>query len=226
MRDWIPTYTGRAIDPVEDPRPESICIEDIAHSLSSMARWNGAAKKVCTVAEHSVIVSRDVRLSINKVRAKKYKKFPTKTPIEYRQGLEIILVALLHDSGEAYLPDCPKPYKSKVFFKTRRGLEPFAEVEKRLFKVILEGLGYRIVLDHILDDLAIKLIKESDERSLMLEANSQINKPPGWSSDNKDQIDWIEKFDPLGQVEAESLFLNEYLELRNEIESFERIHSE
>lgn len=47
------TYTGRTFYPF-DPRPEDICIEDIAHSLSNMCRFCGHVREFYSVAEHSV----------------------------------------------------------------------------------------------------------------------------------------------------------------------------
>lgn len=38
--DWIQTYTGRQFWPM-NPRQEDVCIEDIAHALSMLCRYNG-----------------------------------------------------------------------------------------------------------------------------------------------------------------------------------------
>ena len=40
MREKIRTFSGIHMSPA-DPRPEEICIEDIAHALSLMTRANG-----------------------------------------------------------------------------------------------------------------------------------------------------------------------------------------
>ena len=37
---WCATYTGMQFWPL-DPRPEDICIEDIAHALALQCRFNG-----------------------------------------------------------------------------------------------------------------------------------------------------------------------------------------
>jgi hypothetical protein len=83
--DWIQTFTGGAFWPL-DPRVEDIRIEDIAHALSMLCRYNGHCTRFYSVAEHSVYVSRLV------------------AP-EHR------LAALLHDASEAYLADVPRPVK-------------------------------------------------------------------------------------------------------------------
>lgn len=83
--DWVQTYTGRQFWPL-DPRPEDVCLEDIAHALSMLCRFNGHCTKFYSVAEHSVYVSRNV-------------------PPEHA------LWALLHDAAEAYVADVPRPLK-------------------------------------------------------------------------------------------------------------------
>ncbi|MBF0164542.1 MAG: phosphohydrolase [Magnetococcales bacterium] len=82
---WIQTYTGRQFWPL-DGRPEEVEIEDIAHSLGMLCRFNGHCRRFYSVAEHSVWVSRLVEEP------------------DARWGL-------LHDAAEAYLSDLPKPLK-------------------------------------------------------------------------------------------------------------------
>jgi len=53
---WITTYTGKRFYPL-DPQVEDINIEDIAHSLSQICRFNGHIRKFYSVAQHCVIVS-------------------------------------------------------------------------------------------------------------------------------------------------------------------------
>lgn len=83
--DWMQTYTGRQFWPIH-PRPDEINIEDIAHALSMMCRYNGHCRTFYSVAEHSVLVSRHV-------------------PPEHA------LWALLHDASEAYIADIVRPAK-------------------------------------------------------------------------------------------------------------------
>lgn len=85
---WIETFTGKAIHPLE-PKAEDICIEDIAHALSNICRFNGHTSQFYSVAEHSVFVMLNV-------------------PIQHR------VAALLHDATEAYLCDLPRPIKHNV----------------------------------------------------------------------------------------------------------------
>jgi 5'-deoxynucleotidase YfbR-like HD superfamily hydrolase len=83
--DWIQTFTGRKFWPL-DPRPSEVFIEDIAHSLSNLCRFNGHCTTFYSVAEHSVLVSENV---------------PSR----------LALLALLHDAPEAYFSDIPRPVK-------------------------------------------------------------------------------------------------------------------
>ena len=85
---WIQTFTGKKF-PLDNPDPELIDIEDIAHALSLLCRFNGHCTKFYSVAEHSVHVSREIA--------------PT-----------LAMVGLLHDAAEAYLGDVPSPLKSQL----------------------------------------------------------------------------------------------------------------
>jgi hypothetical protein len=82
---WIQTYTGKKFYPL-DPKIEDICIEDIAHALSMICRFNGHCNRFYSVAEHSIIISDFLPVGEN-------------------------LAGLLHDGAEAYFCDLPRPIK-------------------------------------------------------------------------------------------------------------------
>lgn len=86
--DWIQTYTGKQFWPL-DPRPEHICIEDIAHALSNLCRYTGHTNKFYCVAQHSCFASHLV---------------PSK----------FALWGLLHDAAEAYIGDMSRPLKGML----------------------------------------------------------------------------------------------------------------
>lgn len=86
--DWIQTFTGRKFYPVA-PRAADVAIEDIAHALSLLCRFNGHCAAFYSVAEHSVRVAAAL-------------------PRELR------LWGLLHDAAEAYLGDVPRPLKRNL----------------------------------------------------------------------------------------------------------------
>jgi hypothetical protein len=108
--DWFQTYTGKKFYPF-DPRPEEICIEDIAHSLSMQCRFAGHCREHYSVAEHSVRGS------------------------AYLRG-ELALHFLLHDAAEAYLVDLPRPLKRTGVFGWL-----YRRVERRLELVIAEAFA-------------------------------------------------------------------------------------
>ena len=54
--DWLSTYTGKQFYPL-DPREEDVDINDIVHSLSQQARFNGHSVKFYSIAQHSTLVS-------------------------------------------------------------------------------------------------------------------------------------------------------------------------
>ena len=57
-RAWQRMLSGRRLD-LLDPSPLDIEIEDIAHGLARVARWNGQTKGdwAFSVAQHSVLVN-------------------------------------------------------------------------------------------------------------------------------------------------------------------------
>lgn len=88
---FLQTHAGHAFYPKEGVVTE-IEIEDIAHALSHICRYNGHCRKFYSVAEHSVLVSRIIR-----------KMWP--------DDLEAIWAGLLHDATEAYVGDVTTPLK-------------------------------------------------------------------------------------------------------------------
>jgi len=88
--DWIGTYTGKHFY-IIDPRPEEVCIEDIAHALSQICRFNGHTVTTYSVAVHC--------LNVEKYLSERgYDKLTR-------------LYGLLHDAPEAYIGDITRPLK-------------------------------------------------------------------------------------------------------------------
>jgi uncharacterized protein len=107
---WITTSTGRHWYP-KDPEGSEYCIEDIAHALSMLCRFNGHCSRFYSVSEHSVWVSRLVT--------------------QAGHGLW----GLLHDASEAYLVDIPRPVK---YLPEMAG---YRELEGRTMWAILTSFG-------------------------------------------------------------------------------------
>ena len=62
-RAWQRMLSGRRLD-LLDPSPLDVEVEDIAHGLARVARWNGQTfgDHAFSVAQHSLLVERILRL--------------------------------------------------------------------------------------------------------------------------------------------------------------------
>ena len=89
--------SGRRLD-LLDPSPMDIEVEDVAHGLARVARWNGqtVGEHAFSVAQHSVVVE-EVAAAL-------------------RPGLEPRwrLAALLHDAPEYVIGDMISPFKAAL----------------------------------------------------------------------------------------------------------------
>lgn len=96
-RAWQRMLSGRRLD-LLDPTPVDIEIEDIAHGLAFVARWNGqtAGDYAYSVAEHSLLVET------------LYGRMVPQALVKWR------LAALLHDAPEYVIGDMISPVKSAV----------------------------------------------------------------------------------------------------------------
>jgi len=96
-RAWQRMLSGRRLD-LLDPTPMDIEVEDIAHGLAFVARWNGQTKGnyAYSVAEHSLLVT-DI--------------FSTQNP---SAPFKWQLAALLHDAPEYVIGDMISPVKAAV----------------------------------------------------------------------------------------------------------------
>jgi len=96
-RAWQRMLSGRRLD-LLDPSPLDVEIEDIAHGLSRVARWNGQTSGANTfsVAEHSLLVEQLMRNAAPKL------------------ALRWRLAALLHDAPEYVIGDLISPFKAMV----------------------------------------------------------------------------------------------------------------
>ena len=111
-RAWQRMLSGRRLD-LLDPSPLDIEIEDIAHGLARVARWNGQTRgpHVYSVAQHSMLVAAIARLSE-----------PALSP-------QAELFVLLHDAPEYVIGDIISPFKAVLG-------DGYKGVEKRLLAAI------------------------------------------------------------------------------------------
>ena len=96
-RAWQRMLSGRRLD-LLNPSPFDIEIEDIAHGLARVARWNGQTigRHAFTVAQHSMVVEEVCR------------KLEPSWDKDWR------LMALLHDAPEYVIGDMISPFKAAL----------------------------------------------------------------------------------------------------------------
>jgi len=134
--------SGRRLD-LLNPSPLDIEIDDIAHGLARVARWNGQTKGTFpfSVAQHCILVEEIVR--------------------EFRPAISRAdrLAALLHDAPEYVIGDLISPFKAAL------GID-YKDFERKLLSAIHIRFG---LPPQIADDVAI-LIKHADQVSAFHEA--------------------------------------------------------
>ena len=141
-RAWQRMLSGRRLN-LLDPTPMDIEVEDIAHGLAFVARWNGQTigDYAYSVAEHSLLVT-DIFTAQN----------PT-APIKWQ------LAALLHDAPEYVIGDMISPVKAAIG-------PDYGKLNDRLMAAIHIRFGLPAQLP-----VAIKKqIKKADKISAWLEA--------------------------------------------------------
>ncbi len=141
-RAWQRMLSGRRLD-LLDPSPMDIEIEDIAHGLARVARWNGQTLGPLpfNVAQHSLIVENFcVELKPG-------------WPARWR------LAALLHDAPEFVIGDLISPFKHQLAGHYRT-------IERRL----QQAVHLRFGLPADLPDAIEKTIKRADRACAFFEA--------------------------------------------------------
>ena len=134
--------SGRRLD-LLDPSPLDVEVEDIAHGLARVARWNGQTQggHIFSVAQHSLLVETLAR---------------AKVPRLDRNGR---LAVLLHDAPEYVVGDMISPFKAVIG-------DSYKAVEKRLLAAIHLRFGLPAKLSESLQNL----IKLADRSAAYLEA--------------------------------------------------------
>ncbi len=156
-RAWQRMLSGRRLD-LLDPTPMDIEIEDIAHGLAFVARWNGQTRGdfAYSVAEHSLLVEE----------------------IFARTGGALVtprwqLAAMLHDAPEYVIGDMINPVKSAVG-------PAYGELDLRLTAAVHLRFGLPAALP-----LPVKkAIKVADKISAWLEAVNIA----GFAKDEADKL--------------------------------------
>lgn len=141
-RAWQRMLSGRRLD-LLDPTPVDIEIEDIAHGLAFVARWNGQTfgDWPYSVAEHSLLVEQ-IFARMNPGTAPRWH-----------------LAALLHDAPEYVIGDMISPVKAAIG-------PGYGELDARLTAAVHIRFGLPAVLPAPIK----RAIKTADRVSAWLEA--------------------------------------------------------
>ena len=141
-RAWQRMLSGRRLD-LLDPTPLDIEIEDIAHGLAFVARWNGqtVGDYPYSVAEHSLLVEQ-IFTGLNPAAQPRWQ-----------------MAALLHDGPEYVIGDMISPVKAAVG-------PGYGALDERLTAAIHLRFG----LPAVLPVPVKKAIKTADKISAWLEA--------------------------------------------------------
>src|SRR5690349_16644718 len=192
-RAWQRMLSGRRLD-LLDPSPLDIEIEDIAHGLARVARWNGQTKgeHAFSVAQHSVLVEALVA-----------RLWPKTSPAD-------LLGALLHDAPEYVIGDMISP------FKTALGVD-YRQFEARLDAAIRLRFG---LAPKMAEDMKAR-VKQADQAAAFFEATRLAGfdidealmffgaPPPGSMPD----------MTPMSANDAQTLFLRRFEALMAKVDA-------
>ena len=141
-RAWQRMLSGRRLD-LLDPSPLDVEIEDIAHGLARVARWNGQTEgsSIFSVAQHSLLVEAVAR----------------KLAPNIDRGWR--LATLLHDAPEYVIGDLISPLKAA-----------FAAEYKAIETRLLAAISVRFGLPAAWPPTLQRIVKQADRGAAFLEA--------------------------------------------------------
>lgn len=144
VRAWQRMLSGRRLD-LLDPSPLDIEIEDIAHGLARVARWNGQTlgAHAFSVAQHCLLVE-TIAGALSPALDRRFR-----------------LAALMHDAPEYVIGDLISPFKAALALD-------YKAFEARL----LAAIHLRFGLPPELPPEITKLIKRADKIAAYYEATT------------------------------------------------------
>jgi 5'-deoxynucleotidase YfbR-like HD superfamily hydrolase len=183
-RAWQRMLSGRRLD-LLDPSPMDIEIEDIAHGLARVARWNGqtVGEHAFSVAQHSVVVE-EIVAHIQPDVAPKWR-----------------LAALLHDASEYVIGDMISPFKAAL------------GMDYKLFEERLEtAIHVRFGLPAKTPSAIKALIKQADRASAFFEATQLAGFSHAESLDffGAPPAGYVLKITPQAAAEAQERYLHRF----------------
>lgn len=191
--------SGRRLD-LLDPSPLDIEIEDIAHGLARVARWNGqtSGPHIFSVAQHSILVEH-IAGAID-----------PGIPARWR------LMLLLHDAPEYVIGDMISPFKAVIG-------DNYKAVEERL----LGAIHLRFSLPANTPAALKKLSKDADKASAFIEATRiagfTVAEAEQFFGRPKISLRNIDAFmEPMESGHAENLFLQRFAEIEQAMQQLEK----
>ncbi|MDF2120085.1 HD family hydrolase [Roseiarcaceae bacterium H3SJ34-1] len=184
--------SGRRLD-LLDPSPLDVEIEDIAHGLARVARWNGqtTGAQIFSVAQHSVLVE-SIAADLD-----------PGMPARWR------MMALLHDAPEYVIGDMISPFKAVIG-------HDYKAVENR----ILAAIHMRFALPAATPAALLTITKQADKAAAFIEATrlagftiaeaEQFFGRPRLALRNLDAL-----VSPMDATSAKDLFLARFAELES-----------
>ena len=187
-RAWQRMLSGRRLD-LLDPSPLDVEIDDIAHGLARVARWNGQTKgeHAFSVAQHCVLVER-LAVELKPLLAR-----------------EARLMALLHDAPEYVVGDLISPFKAAVGFD-------YKDFELKLLAAIHLRFGLPAKVPAPLS----ALVKKADILAAYYEATQLAGFEPAEAKryfGTPPKAFKAPRLLPLATAEAQALFLERFRRL-------------
>jgi 5'-deoxynucleotidase YfbR-like HD superfamily hydrolase len=192
-RAWQRMLSGRRLD-LLDPSPNDIEIEDIAHGLARVARWNGqtVGEHAFSVAQHATLVE-EIAVSLHPELNRHWR-----------------MAALLHDAPEYVIGDLISPFKAAI------GID-YKAFEMKLLSAIHRRFG----LPPTLPDRIAAVIKSADRIAAyyeatqlagftLPEANRYFGAPGGIPPSLHARLEGL---DPVAVATAQARFLARFHEL-------------
>lgn len=149
---WMLTYSGRKVR-LDEPTPDMIDMDDIAHHLALINRFAGATREPYSVAEHSLHVC-DYLIEM------------------YPGDRQLALYGLLHDAHEAYLGELISPAKWQM--RAEAGVDAYEMLARRLDRVIFQAAG----LPPVMSPRIALAVADADAVMLATEARDLMSPHP------------------------------------------------
>lgn len=162
MRDYF-IHTANAGRFYYGKKFADISIDDIAHHLSNVARFCGAAKFHYSVAQHACLVTFILEQS--------------------GYGVETQFYGLHHDDHEAFMNDAPTPFQHWLRDEVCHGVDYLAMAKVKLDDQIMPRVGVQWPPS----DSAANAVDWADKLAFVTEASQLFKQTPDWLGE------WVER---------------------------------